>query len=180
MTAAVEAIERVSRTWILTQEALSIVSREVRKQSKNNERTSGILARTGFEECALTQAEADITACKQAVEDFAILSMWAVFERRLIARLEGECQKMQGTQPSEFNRGVFEKVCNVVEYWRIDEALDLIKPLVGGDIAGQAKGIKKYRDWVAHRNPRKETPARVDPQTAREILKIIAAALDAD
>jgi hypothetical protein len=59
---------------------------------------------------ALSQAEAEITDCKQASEDFAILSMWAVFERRLIARLEDECHKMQGTQPTEFNHRVFEKI----------------------------------------------------------------------
>ncbi|MCX7113641.1 MAG: hypothetical protein NTX45_26865 [Proteobacteria bacterium] len=88
MTTVVEAIDQVSRTWILTQDALSIIRREVHLQSKNTETTSRI--------------------------------------------------------------------------------------------AGQAKGIKKYRDWVAHRNPRKPTPARVDPQTARELLKIIAAALDAE
>jgi hypothetical protein len=179
MTAAVEAIDQVSRIWNLTQDALSIVMREVRKQSKNTETTSHILARTGFEERALSQAEADITDCKQTAEDFAILSMWAVFERRLVTRLEDECYKMHGSQPTEFNQRVFEKISSTIEYWRVDEALDLIKPLVGGDLAGQAKSIKKYRDWVAHRNPRKPTPARVDPQTAREILKIIAAALDA-
>jgi len=179
MTAAVEAIDQVGRTWNLTQDALSIVMREVHKQSKNTETTSHIFARTGFEERALSQADADITDCKQVAEDFAILSMWAVFERRLIARLEDECYKMQGSQPTEFNQRIFEKISSAIEYWRVDEALDLIKPMVGSDLAGQAKSIKKYRDWVSHRNPHKPTPARVDPQTAREILKIIAAALDA-
>ncbi len=179
MNPAIEAIEQVSRTWMLTQDALAVVRREVVKQSKDTTRTSRLLARTSFDECALSDAEIDIAACQQATQDFAILSMWAVFERRLISRLEEECQKMQGTQASEFNSLVFKKIANTVEYWRIDEALDLIKPLVGADLAGQAKSIKKYRDWVAHRNPRKPTPAKVDPQSARELLKLIAAALDA-
>ena len=56
--------------------------------------------------------------------------------------------------------------------------LDMIKPMVGSDLAGQAKNIKKYRDWIAHRNPRKATPARIDLQTTRELLKLIAIALD--
>lgn len=164
---------------MLTQEALTIVRQEVLKQSNNAVKPSRILARTSFEECALSDAQADIAACKQAAEDFAILSMWAVFERRLIVRLEDECQKMQGTQPTAFNQRVFEKISHTIERWRIDEALDLIKPMVGGDLAGQAKSIKKYRDWVAHRNPRTPVPTRVDPQTARELLKLIAVALDA-
>jgi hypothetical protein len=73
---------------------------------------------------------------------------------------------------------VFEKIVNAVEYWRIDEALDLIKPLVGSDLAGSAKSIKKYRDWIVHRNPRKPAPAKVDPQYAKEILKQITDTLD--
>jgi hypothetical protein len=178
MTAAVEAIERVNKTWILTQEALSIVRREIYSQNKQAKIASCILTSTVFEEHSLHQAEIDITECKQAAEDYAILSMWAIFERHLIIRLEYECEKMQVIPPTAFNQRVFEKMTSTIEYWRIDDAIDLIKPLVGGDLAGQAKSIKKYRDWVAHRNPRKPTPAKIDPQTTREILKIIAAAID--
>jgi hypothetical protein len=178
MTAAVEAIELVNKTWILTQEALSIVRREIHSQNKNTTTASRILTSTIFEDHTLSQTEIDITECKQAAEDYAILSMWAIFERHLIIRLECECQKMLQIQPTDFNQRVFEKMTSTIEYWRIDEAIDLIKPLVGSDLAGQAKSIKKYRDWVAHRNPRKPTPAKIDPQTAREILKIIAAAID--
>lgn len=179
MNPAIEAIEQVSRTWLLTKDALAVVRREVIKQSKGITGGQRLLARTGFEEMPLTDAQDDLGNCQQANEDFAILSMWAIFERRLFSRLEEECQKMQGTRPSEFNNAVFKKIYETVEYWRIDDAIDLIKPLVGSDLAGQAKNIKKYRDWVVHKNPRKSTPAKIDPQTAKELFKRIAIALDA-
>ena len=179
MTSTANAIDQVSRTWALTQESLTIVRREIRRQNNTPVNQSRILARTSFEEGALSDIESDIAACKQAAEDYAIIAMWAVFERRLIARLEDECKKMQGNRPSEFNQLVFEELATSVERWQIDKVLDLIKPMVGGDLVGQAKNIKKYRDWIAHRNPRKTTPARVDAQTARELLKIIATALEA-
>lgn len=178
MNATVNAIEQISRTWALTQESLSIVRQEVRKQYQTTDILSRVLARTSFEEGGWSDAEADIATCKQASEDFAIMAMWAVFERQLIGCLEDECKKMQGNQPSDFNQLVFKQLAISIERWQIDKALDLIKPIVGRDLAGQAKNIKKYRDWIAHRNPRKATPARIDPNTARELLKLISMALD--
>lgn len=177
MTAAVEEIERINQTWLLTKEALSIVRHEIHTQYKNT-KTSNVLANTVFEDLTFTQSELNILECKQAAEDYAILSMWAVFERHLILRLEYECAKMQDTPLSDFNNCVFKEISSKIEYMRIDNAIDLIKPLVGGDLAGQAKSIKKYRDWIAHRNTRKPTPAKIDPETTREILKIIATAID--
>lgn len=177
MNSASNEIEQVGRTWQLTQDALALVRREVARQSKGTSERS-VLARTNFEDLSVSDAQTDLQSCQKANEDFAILAMWTIFERRLVLRLEDECRKMQGQTPSDFNRVVFEKIVSAVEYWRIDEALDLIKPLVGSDLAGSAKNIKKYRDWIVHRNPRKPTPATVDAQYAKEILKLITEALD--
>ncbi len=40
-------------------------------------------------------------------------------------------------------------------------------------LLGQAKQIKQYRDWVAHRNVSKAVPANVPPKKAYEILSEI-------
>lgn len=177
MSKASDEIEKIARTWQLTKDALALVRREIIKQSKGKSEYT-LLARTNFEDLPLSDAQLELQSCQEANEDFAILSMWTAFERRLVFRLEDECRKMQGQTPSEFNHVVFEKIINAVEYWRIDEALDLIKPLVGSDLAGSAKNIKRYRDWIVHRNPRKPTPAKIDPQSAKEILKLITDNLD--
>lgn len=177
MTFAIDAIEQVCRTWSMTQDALQVAAHQAKQP--NRQGGSNVLANTLFEERGQQELKADIAVCKQAAEDFAILSMWAIFERRLIARLEDECRKMTIAPPDEFNQRVLGKVVEAVEYWRIDEALDLIKPLVGSNLAGQTKQIKRYRDWVAHQNPRKPTPARIDVPTATVILKNIAVALEA-
>lgn len=177
MNKASNEIEQVGRTWKLTQDALALVRREVARQGKGTSERS-VLARTNFEDLSLSDAQTDLQSCQKANEDFAILAMWTIFERRLVLRLEEECRKIQDQNSSEFNRVVFKKIVNTVEYWKIDDALDLIKPLVGSDLAGSAKNIKKYRDWIVHRNPRKPTPATVDAQYAKEILKLISDALE--
>lgn len=180
MTVAIEAIDRVGRTLDITRDALQVVAREVRRKERSGIKVSATLANTLFEESSLLEWQNEMVLCKQAADDFAILSLWAIFERRLMTRLEDECRKMQDILPSTFNQTVLNKVIDTVEFWRIDEALDLIKPLVGGDLVGQAKQIKRYRDWVAHRNPHKPIPAQIDPATAIVILKNIAAAFDID
>jgi len=95
-------------------------------------------------------------------------------------RLQSECRRMQAQPATDFNRGVADKVADDIEYWQIDKALDLMKPLVGRDDVGLARQIKQYRDWVAHRNPRKKTPAKIDPESAEAILTRLAAALESN
>ncbi|MFP4246156.1 MAG: hypothetical protein ACLFQ1_03160 [Halochromatium sp.] len=60
----------------------------------------------------------------------------------------------------------------------VKNALDLLKPLIGSYNVGQAKQIKRYRDWVAHRNPHKPTPAKIDPEFTRALLTRLALALE--
>ena len=60
-----------------------------------------------------------------------------------------------------------------MEYWRIADVLDLLKEHVDSDLIGQAKQIKQYRDWVAHRNMVKGVPADIPPQSAYIILSEI-------
>ncbi len=57
-----------------------------------------------------------------------------------------------------------------IEYWKIDEILDVLKVIIDPDLIGQAKQIKKYRDWVAHRNIKKKSPPNVVPERAYSVL----------
>jgi hypothetical protein len=57
-----------------------------------------------------------------------------------------------------------------MERWKIDEVLDLFKGAVAGNLIGFAKKVKQRRDWVAHRNPTKAEPDRVDSRTTYALL----------
>lgn len=178
MTPASEGIERAIRTWSMTQDALKVVARELRHQRRGDGARSTVFAATGFEEASADGLRDALRDCQQAASDQAILSMWALFERRLLQRIAAECEGMRAEPASPFNARVTDQVIAAVEYWRIDEALDAIKPAVGGELVGQAKQIKRYRDWLAHRNPRKPSPAQIDPATASRILQRIVGLLD--
>jgi hypothetical protein len=66
-----------------------------------------------------------------------------------------------------------------VEYWRAEHILDIFKKNIDGALIGDAKKIKKYRDWVAHRNPRKPPPEDVTPEFACRILSEILMRVEA-
>jgi hypothetical protein len=68
---------------------------------------------------------------------------------------------------------------STVEYWRLDESLDLLAPIIGSHAVGRAKQIKRYRDWIVHRNPRKPSPDKIDPATAKVLLADLSGLLEA-
>ena len=178
MTSAVERLEAISRSWRLQHDALKIVRREVFRKTKGGDAVGLRFSNTEFEEAKPEVIDHDIQDCQQSVADFTVLSMWAVFERLVFERLEAECIKMQALPVEVFNQGVTSKVIDSIEYWKIDEALDLLKPLTGSDAVGHAKQIKRYRDWVVHRNPRKPSPPKIDPTSAKATLVHLARVLD--
>ena len=180
MTSAVDRIEELRRAWRLQHDALKIVRREVLRNLEGIETSGMRLSNTQFEEAKIETIEDDIRACQRAAADYTVLSMWAVFERHLFNRIEIECQKMREHPIEAFNQGVTDKVIKDVEYWKIDDALEILKQITGSDVVGFAKQIKHYRDWVVHRNPRKPTPAKIDPDTTKDILIILAKELDID
>src|SRR5260370_38465306 len=50
-----------------------------------------------------------------------------------------------------------------VERWRPDDRLDILKGFVNPERVGQAKEVRKFRDWIAHKNPRRRPSKEVDP-----------------
>ena len=112
---------------------------------------------------------------KVDIDDYVILSLWASFERFVIDYIE----KQVSTPSSAFGRQLYEAISKNIEYWKIDEILDVLKVLIDPDLIGQAKQIKKYRDWVAHRNIKKKSPPNVVPERAYSVLAEIHEKLSA-
>ncbi len=159
-----DAIEDIWQTFHMTMDALKVTLRAVRRADLR------LLRNTNFIDSVQPAIEVDVEICRRAVSDHAILSMWAIFERRIIVKVAAESRKILDDPPSPFNCALFQKVEDAIEYWRTEEVLDLIKPLVGSDLVGDAKQIKKYRDWMAHKNPKKPSPANVTPEFAYRVL----------
>ncbi len=147
-----------------TLDCLRIADRSVQQGTQH------LMKNTIFFNCEVDKAKRVITQSKDEAGDFVILSLWAVFERKLVERLRMESRLMLRNPSVDFNSLLHDKLSADIEYWKSADMLDLFGPLVSEELIMQAKQIKKYRDWIAHKNPGKPTPANVLPQTAYRIL----------
>jgi hypothetical protein len=137
-----------------------------------------LMNRTRFAGSAVDEAKTMIQNSRETIDDSVIVSLWAIFERKILEYLQLEGRKILGKTPTAFNAEVHQKIENEMEYWKSEEILDLFKPIVDPALIGNAKQIKKYRDWIAHKNPKKGPPSNVPPQTAYRILSKIIAAIE--
>ncbi len=106
-------------------------------------------------------------------DEFVIVALWAEFERYLIAYLQDKGSVVSDQNPRALSAVFHEHLDEQIERWHIDSVLDLFKSVIDSDRIGQAKQVKRFRDWVAHKNPRKGTPAKADPQTTYVLLSEI-------
>ncbi|MEA1968772.1 MAG: hypothetical protein U9N77_11220 [Thermodesulfobacteriota bacterium] len=143
--------------------------------SEKNER---LLNRTNFLANPEDQSINQVKNSRTDANDYVILSLWAGFERIIMEYLQIQGRRILSSPPSAFNQKIHEQVEREIEYWKIDDILNIFKMVIDPDIIGQAKQIKQYRDWVAHRNPSKGTPPNITPQKAYEIISKILKKLE--
>jgi hypothetical protein len=161
------------RTYNVTVECLKVTQRSVYKGDLN------ALEKTSFITSTVDAAKKDIQESRSNVDDYVILSLWAAFERHLFSCIARESERMLSINPSIFTQKVLEEIEGKLEYWRVDDALDIFKVVIDAEVIGQAKKIKRYRDWVAHKNPKKLPPEVVTPERAYRVLLEITRLLDA-
>lgn len=164
---SINVLEPIWESYLTTIDCLKVASRGI----ENNELY--LMKKTGFVGSAVDEAKAMIRDSREKADDFVIVSLWAIFERKLLEYLQLEGRKLLKKMPTSFNTQVHQKIENEMEYWKSNDILDLFKSIVNSDLIGNAKQIKKYRDWIAHKNPKKGPPANVPPHTAYRILSDI-------
>lgn len=165
-------LDEVWETYQTTKDCLKVASRSIDKSELH------LLKSTNFINLSSNEAVPLIEKSRVNADDYVILYLWAVFERQLYEYLQNECRKILDNDGSNFNKHVHKKIDTDIEYWKIDDTLDVFKAIVEPNLLGNAKQIKKYRDWIAHRNPRKGQPDNVSPQKAYEVLSDILSCLE--
>ncbi len=165
-------LEPVWDSYLTTSDCLKVASRSLEKGEFH------LMSKTKFVSSPVDAAKQMIKESQTSIDNFVIVSLWAVFERKLLEYVQAEGRKLLQNIPSKFNAQIHKKVENEMEYWRTDDILDLFKTVVSTELIGNAKQVKKYRDWIAHKNPKKGLPPNVPPQTAYRILSDIIEAVE--
>ena len=160
-------LDPIWQAYQVTQDCLKIAQRSVAKEEIR------LLDKTSFLTVSKDEAQNRIQHSHTDADDFVILSLWVKFERMLLDYVRSQGRKMLDQSPSEFTQKVHQRIEQEIEYWKTDAMLDLFKGILDANLIGQAKQIKRYRDWVAHRNIHKSMPPNVPPLKAYQILSEI-------
>ncbi|MEW6378465.1 MAG: hypothetical protein AB1611_02525 [bacterium] len=157
-------LEPIWQAYQVTRDCLKVAQRAINKQQPSF---------LGGTQCVgIPQQEATqwIVMSRDESDDCVILSLWAVFERIIIDYMQRKGQKILDESPKVFSQKFYKQLQREVEYWKIDDILDLFKGTIDPILIGHAKQIKDHRDWVAHRNINR---GKVLPDFAYKILSEI-------
>lgn len=167
-----EALDEVWQSYQTTVDCLKVTMRGISRGAVD------VLEKTSFLNSPVGEVEQKIKMSRDTADDHVIVSLWTVFERALVTYLQSENRRMLVQPLTRITQGVYQKIDDELEYWRTEDVLDIFKVAIDPNLIGNAKQIKKYRDWVAHKNPRKGRPQNVPPESAYRVLREISVELD--
>ena len=148
-------------TYEITMDCLRITDRSL------NEKSNQLLKRTYFSDNNPKKNMVFLAKSRLSVNENLIIALWAVFERKMIDYLHAFINKHMFRDKNSHICLQFRNIIGKeIEYWKTDDVLDCFKGLVNSDLIGYAKQVKQYRDWIAHRNPKKGLTINVLPQNA--------------
>lgn len=118
---------------------------------------------------------AGIGTCRDELENFALLTLWSMFEETINEWLVGRVRWMR-TRP-EGDPGLQAGLERQLRFWRVSEKIDALGVLIGADAAKDLQTVRQWRDWVAHRKT-DARPTAVDFETAQSLIAAALNALD--
>ncbi|MGC8603159.1 MAG: hypothetical protein ACP5VS_05655 [Desulfomonilaceae bacterium] len=164
MTYGDDPLESVWTTYVTTQSSFKVTKRV------SGRKDLSLLSKTNLVPVDGLSTTSLINSARDELEDLLILAMWAKFERYLIEYIQGVGAVLDTARPVSLAGNLHEKFELSVESWKSTDVIDLFKDIVDENLRGHAKNIKKYRDYIAHKNPRNEDAPKTDPATAYRVL----------
>lgn len=169
-----DALDDIWYVYQTTLDCLKVASRSV----DQGETSLSLFKNTNFVSFSHEEAHEHIALGRSRVHDHLILSLWTVFERQLYSYLQKEFARLLSNASSDFSRIFQAKVEREIEYWRIEDVFKVFEFLLDKNVLEEAKQIKKYRDWITHRNPKKGNPGTITPRRTYRVLSEILASLE--
>jgi len=113
---------------------------------------------------------------EKEIQDLFVLNLWVVFER--FVRIYLQHKKLPENHQLYFCEALYQDFHKKLESLTAQEILDFLKLSFfntneGSQLIGLARQILEYRNWVAHRNPKKRLPVRITPNMAYDTLNEI-------
>ncbi|WP_321871711.1 hypothetical protein [Paraburkholderia tropica] len=157
-------LQPIYDAFVVASDCFKVAARSVQNQQLN------LLSRTQFVGATADEADVALKNASSQAADLAILALFATFERWVIEHLQNASSWIASGTPPGYSSNLAETFRKAVEYWRFEDILKLFGNEVDEALIMRAGQIKKYRDWIAHRNPQKAVPPNTTPQIAFEVL----------
>jgi len=169
---AIDDFKAIWRNYQTIRDCIKIASRSI---SQND---LSLLKKTDFFENTADEADEKIQVSQKDADDYVIMTLWACFERNLFSRFTNDIVNPDSKLKNK-------KIGDHIERLQMVEVIDAFKKSKGeasigidSKLIGIAKQIYHYRNWIAHRNPKKPSPANVTPNMAYKTLLEILQELD--
>lgn len=168
----IQRFRAVRASYRRTREALKIAHRSLRTDR---------LARrtTHFSGLADPDFDDEFLGMQRRLDDATVLTLWVIFERFIVEHVTASWPR-HIARPLAFEARLHDKARREIERWRFEDLLDLYKGWVDSDALGHVKQLKGYRDWVAHRNPRKAPAAAFAPDRAYRALTSVVRTVEGE
>ncbi len=157
------ALDGIVAAYLLEHDLLRVARRVIDRADVS------LMGGTRFVGRAVGESRDDVTRLRKRLDEMTVLRFWSAFERFLISHA-GSLVCIAPSVPAPFNARLRDHVEHQLEFSRFDDLLELYKGWVDSEDIGRVRQIKRYRDWISHRNPKRLPPAIVHPVAARAIL----------
>ncbi|MBF0472275.1 MAG: hypothetical protein HQK91_04265 [Nitrospirae bacterium] len=125
---------------------------------------------TKFIDSDKVEIEILLEKTQKEADDYYMLYLWVTFERFIINFLSIKGEKLIDDKPELFADNFYCKFKENIERWRFDDVLDLFDEVLDKSLIDNVKKIKRYRDWIGHRNKKKKKPIAFNPYEVYNIL----------
>lgn len=167
------SLDSVWKSYELARDSMNVARKVVAKAIASEPGFDEVLFRTNF----AGETPDVLDPAQDEVNELFILALWVVFERELRDHLRAEGTRPLGDCGTPFHLGLSSHLQKEIDYWKNDDVLDLFKTIADPDIIGQAKQIKEYRDWVAHKSRPRRSQTNITPKFAYDTLSEIIRAI---
>ncbi|MFW5836641.1 MAG: hypothetical protein ACOCVM_01435 [Desulfovibrionaceae bacterium] len=173
-----EVLSEIHSAYRSAKDSLKIADR-VQRRVLQGEELGSLIRGTSLPGEKSEVAADKLTRARQEIDDLFIVAIWAAFESALRTFFQSKCVCLKKLAPQDISKNLEEHVIKEIEYWKMDEVLDLLKSngFIDPMVIGNAKQVKHYRDWIAH-GKRKDAPTQAAPDTAYRLLSEILTILD--
>ena len=177
---SVDLLHPIWESYRLLKDSSVVTKRALNREWESSEEQKSFFDGTDFLSDTKSEASESVDKSLQSIEDLMILSLYATFERYIIECLQEKGGSIRRERPEWLSDKLYLRFENSIEKGSLDEVFSWFKnaQVIDSELCEDLKKTKMYRDWIAHRNPKRKPQEISDPATVYSILSTAIEKID--